>query len=290
MTPTLPFHPIDAAFAALRKKGLAAAAKKASRTAAEGLVAVAVDGGRGALTELNAETDFAARHPGFLSLVTAAARDALSVPSPAPSGGQIDASGVSIDGSSVADAAAALAGAVRENVLLRRAARLDAPAGGVLGAYVHTASPDEPSAGRIAALVALAPATTTPLPPDTAATLGRALAMHVAATRPLALDVASLPAAAVAAEADVAHARAAASGKPPAIIDRIVAGRLAKWHEDVVLLSQKLVTDDSVTVGAAVKKASARVSGFVRLQVGEGVEKAGGDFAAEVAAAVKEAS
>ena len=245
-------------------------------------MAAAVSGGRGALAEANCETDFAARHPDFLALVMAAAEAALESPAPVPVGGEVAASG--------ADAAAGVAATVRENVVLRRAARLDAPPGGLLGHYVH--APAAPGAGRMAAVVAVAPrAAGAALEHAAAAAFARSLAMHVVAARPLALDVASLPAAAVAAETEVARARAAATGKPAAVVDRIAAGRLAKWHEEVVLLKQRLVTDEGgATVEAAAKSAGVAVAGFLRLQVGEGVEKAtGGDFAAEVAATLKQA-
>lgn len=244
-------------------------------------MAAVVADGRGALAEANCETDFAARHPDFLSLAASAATAALASPSPSPAGGEVAAA--------VSDAAASVAATVRENVVVRRAARLDAPPGGLLAHYVH--SPAAPGAGRMAAVVAVGPRAPGAALGPAAAAFARSLAMHVVAARPLALDVASLPAAAVAAETEVARARAAATGKPAAVLDRIAAGRLAKWHEEVVLLKQKLVTDDAgATVEAAAKQAGAAVAGFVRLQVGEGVAKAaGGDFAAEVAATLKQA-
>jgi elongation factor Ts len=254
--------------------------------------------------QINSETDFAARNEAFTSLVSATAAAALRSPAPAPAGSEVagDALGALPPAPSttaasaaaaapppprpsLADAVAAVAGTVRENIVLRRGARLDAaPDGGVLGSYVHTAV--GPGLGRMAALVALAPVPGAgPPPADATADLAGKLAMHVVATRPLALDRASVPAALVDAERAVLAAQAAASGKPPAVAAKMVEGRLGKWFEAAALLDQPYLLDDARTVGAVATGAGVTVTGFVRLQVGEGLDAkgGGGNFAAEVA-------
>lgn len=196
------------------------------------------------------------------------------------------------------DGAAAAAAVVRENVVVRRVARLAVPSGsgknggsGVVGSYVH--SPVEAGArvGRMAGLIALEPlegeeaAARSGKDSSNLATLADKLAMHVVAARPLALDRGSLPASLVESERAIATAQAASSGKPAVIVAKIVEGRLVKWYEEVCLLEQRLVMDDSVTVAAAAKKEGARVVGFARLQVGERLEEAGDsgeDFKSEV--------
>ena len=291
----------DAAFSALRKRGLAAAAKKASRRAAEGWVSVALSPGAAALAEVNCETDFAARNELLTSLASDAARAALdsgSVSSSGP-GDAVEASSVPALASLCSDGAAAAAAVVRENVVVRRVARLPVPPGGngVVGSYVHSPVAAGASVGRMAGLVALEPLEAAAAGSGKGAGAGAGagggdlasladkLAMHVVAARPLALDRGSLPASLVESERAIAAAQAASSGKPAAIVARIVEGRLGKWYEEVCLLEQRLVMDDSVTVAAAAKKGGARVVGFARLQVGEGLEEAGDsgeDFKSEV--------
>lgn len=245
------------------------------------------------LTQINSETDFAARNEAFTSLVSASASAALAAPAPGPSGGEVSGDTLgglpsTSDASNLASAVTTVAGGVRENIVLRRGARLDAVAGGVLGSYIHTAA--GPGLGRMAALVALAPAAEGAALPAGAADLAAKLAMHVVASRPVALDRASVPSALVDAERAVLIAQAIASGKPEAVAAKMVEGRLGKWFEAAALGDQPFVMDDSKKVGAVVKEAGLKVTGFVRLQVGEGLEaKEGGDFAAEVAQTLKAA-
>lgn len=246
--------------------------------------------------QINSETDFAARNEAFTSLVSAAAAAALAAPSPCPAGGEVASETLGAlptpSSSTLAAAVAAVAGGVRENIVLRRGARLDAPPGGVLGSYIHSAA-GPGGAGRMAALVALGPAAGSPSSaplPASAADLAARLAMHVVAARPLALDRASVPVALVEAERAVLAAQAAASGKPAGVAAKMVEGRLGKWFEGAALSDQAFVMDDSQRVGAVVAEAGLVLTGFVRLQVGEGLEaKAGGDFAAEVAETLKAA-
>ena len=307
LTSSLPslslLFPPDAAFSALRKRGLAAAAKKASRRAAEGWVSVALSAPPGcssppsssaALAEVNCETDFAARNELLTSLASDAARAALESVSVSGSSDAVEASSVPALASLCADGAAAAAAVVRENVVVRRVASLSTSGGGggVIGSYVHSPITAGASVGRMAGLVALEPlegaeASEKGSNREGPAALANKLAMHVVAARPLSLDRMSLPPGLVESERAIAAAQAAASGKPAAIVERIVDGRLGKWYEEVCLLEQKLVMDDSVTVAAAAKKEGMRVAGFARLQVGEGLEleargSSGEDFKSEV--------
>ncbi len=247
-------------------------------------------------SKINSETDFAARNEAFTSLVSAAAAAALTAPTPGPAGGEVGGgvlgtlASTSSSPDHLAAAVTSVAGTVRENIVLRRGARLDAVAGGVLGSYIHAAA--GPGLGRMAALVALAPAGggDAPLPPG-AAGLAARLAMHVVASRPVALDRASVPTALVDAERAVLTAQAIASGKPGAVAAKMVEGRLGKWFEAAALADQPFVVDDSKKVGAVVREAGLRLTGFVRLQVGEGLDaKSGGDFAAEVAETLAKAA
>lgn len=246
-----------------------------------------------ALAEVNCETDFAARNELLTSLASDAARAALESIS-GSSSDVVKASSVPALASLCSDGAAAAAAVVRENVVLRRVARLSlGSAGGVIGSYVHSPVSPGASVGRMAGLVALEPLGGAllstdgkrPEEGDPVASFASKLAMHVVAARPLSLDRGSLPAQLVESERAIAAAQAEASKKPAAIVERIVAGRLGKWYEEVCLLEQKLVMDDSVTVAAAAKKEGMRVVGFARLQVGEGLEEAGNageDFKSEV--------
>ena len=295
-------HHTDAAFAALRKRGLAAAAKKASRRAAEGWVSVALSPTSASLAEVNCETDFAARNELLTSLAADAARAALGAEVSASSAEEnnvVEASTVPALASLCADGAAAAAAVVRENVVVRRVAKLSllstsggGGGGGVIGSYVHSPATPGASIGRMAGIVALEPLAGGKAEGSDAGeddrpvvvSFANKLAMHVVAARPLSLDRGSLPAALVESERAIAAAQAAASGKPAAIVEKIVAGWLGKWYEEVCLLEQKLVMDDSVTVAAAAKREGLRVVGFARLQVGEGLEDGGGgeDFKSEV--------
>ena len=267
----------------LRKKGLSAAAKKAGRVAAEGLVGVATRGAVGAVVEVNAETDFVARNETFQQFVRTVTELALTT------GEDVEAlkrAAFPGAGRSVADELTHMIATIGENMALRRVRRLEVKNGAVLG-YVHNAL--APGLGKIGVLVALDSAG------DAAklGALGRQLAMHVAAAKPDYLDIASVDKAALERERDVLREQSRASGKPEAIIEKMVEGRLRKFYEDVVLLEQVYVVDGESRVAkvieAAAKDAGApvKVAGFVRFALGEGIAKEQGDFAAEVAAAVK---
>ncbi len=265
----------EAAFDWLRKKGLSAAAKKSGRVAAEGLVGVASMANKAAMVEVNAETDFVARNETFQALVQAVAQIALEV------GEDVDAIRAAPfpgTGRSVAEELTHLVATIGENMTLRRAKVLTVPHG-VVATYVHNAL--KPSLGKIGVLVAVESASEQ----SALETLGRQVGMHVAATRPDALDVNAVDPAALEREKVVLTEQARASGKPEAIIEKMVEGRIRKYYEEVVLLEQVWVHDGESRVRAVVKKAGATLSGFARFQLGEGIDKQSGDFAAEVAAA-----
>ena len=264
----------------LRKKGLAAAAKKAGRVAAEGLVGVAVDGAVGAVVEVNSETDFVARNETFQGFVAAVAKLALTV------GTDVEAlKAAPCPGSSrnVGDELTHLVATIGENMSLRRATRLSVPSG-VVASYVHNAL--APGLGKIGVLVALESSA----PADKLAAFGRQLAMHVAAANPQSLDIETVDPRALERERDVLREQARGSGKPEAIIEKMVEGRLRKFYEEVVLLEQVYVIDGESRVKAAVAAAAKElgapitVKGFARFQLGEGIQREHGDFAAEVAA------
>ncbi|ROQ01661.1 translation elongation factor Ts (EF-Ts) [Stella humosa] len=270
---------VEAAVDWLRKKGLSAAAKKAGRVAAEGLVGVAASGKRGAIVEVNAETDFVARNEIFQGLVRQVAEGALET------GGDIEAlKGKSVaSGRTIADELTHLIATIGENMALRRALRLEVSQG-IVASYVHNAT--APGLGKIGVLVALESAG------DTAKleALGRQLAMHVAAANPQFLDVASVDTTALDRERDVLREQARASGKAEAIIDKMVEGRLRKFYEETVLVEQVFVIDGESRVSKIVEGVAKEIgqpiklTGFARYALGEGIEKAQSDFAAEVAA------
>ncbi|MFA5122219.1 translation elongation factor Ts [Zavarzinia sp.] len=271
---------IEQAIDWLRKKGLSAAAKKADRVAAEGLVAVASAGTKAAVVEVNSETDFVARNPAFQSFVANVAKVAVEV------GADIDAIAVAAypgTGRNVKDELTHLIATIGENMNLRRAAVLEVSKG-VVASYIHSAT--APGLGRIGVLVALE----SDGPTDKLETLGKQIAMHIAATNPASLDVSSLDPALVARERDVLSEQARASGKPENIIEKMIEGRVRKFYEEVVLLEQVFVIDGETRVGKAVEAAakeagvSIKVAAFVRFALGEGIEKQQSDFAAEVAA------
>jgi elongation factor Ts len=267
----------------LRKKGLSAAAKKAGRVAAEGLIGVSTDGRAGAVVEINSETDFVARNEafqGFVKTVTGMALqkgDDLEALKAAPYPGT---------GRTVGDELTHLIATIGENMAFRRAKRLEVKSG-VVVAYVH--SPLAPGIGKIGALVAIESG----VDPAKLASLGRQLAMHIAAASPSALDVASVDKATLEREREILRDQARQSGKAEAIIEKMVEGRLRKFYEETVLLEQIYVVDGESRVGkvveAAAKEAGApiRVAGYVRFKLGEGIEKKESDFAAEVAATLK---
>jgi len=264
----------------LRAKGLAAAAKKAGRTAAEGLVGVAVEGTRGAAVEVNSETDFVAKNEQFQNFVREAARLALA------SGGDVDALAAAQfpGGGTVAEALMNNIATIGENQSLRRAEVLEVSEGAVVS-YIHNAA--APGLGKIGVLVALESAA----PAETLQPLGKQLAMHIAAANPLALDADSLSASLIERERGIAMEKARESGKPANIVEKMVEGSIAKFRKDNALLSQLFVIDNKTpvaeVVAAAAKEARTGIElkGFVRFQLGEGIEKKESDFAAEVAAA-----
>ena len=265
----------EAAFDWLRKKGLSAAAKKSGRVAAEGLIGVATGPHKAAMVEVNAETDFVARNETFQAAVEAIAKIALEVGEDVEA---IRAAPFPGTGRTVGEELTHLVATIGENMTIRRAKVLTVSQGAV-ATYVHNVL--RPGLGKIGVLVAVEGASEI----DVLETLGRQVGMHVAATRPDALDVDAVDPAALERERAVLVEQARASGKPDAIIEKMVDGRIRKYYEEVVLLEQVWVHDGESRVRAVVKKAGATLSGFARFTLGEGIEKQAGDFAAEVAAA-----
>ncbi len=268
---------MEAAIDWLRKKGLSAAAKKSGRVAAEGLVGVASAPNVAAMVEVNAETDFVARNETFQNFVAEVASLALSV------GEDVEAlKAARFPGTdhSTQEELTRLIATIGENMTIRRARVLRVPSGAV-ATYVHNAV--KPGLGKIGVLVALEAES------EIAAmeTLGRQIGMHVAATRPSALDINSVEPSELEREKAVLREQAAASGKPAAIIDKMIEGRIRKYYEEVVLLEQVWVHDGESRVKEVVKKAGGKLVGFARFQLGEGIQKESTDFAAEVAAAAK---
>jgi elongation factor Ts len=274
---------IEAAIDWLRKKGLSAAAKKAGRVAAEGLIGVATRGPVGALVEVNSETDFVARNKDFQSFVQVLSRLALD------GDGELDAlreARFPGSGRTVEEELTHLISTIGENIVLRRTKRLATDQGAVLS-YVHNAL--GPGIGKIGVLVTLA----SNAPADQLAGLGKQLAMHVAAANPLYLDIPSVPQSALDRERDVLREQARATGKSDSVVDRMVEGRLRKFYEEFVLLEQIFVVDQETKISKVVEQASKaagaaiRVASFARFALGEGIERQRTDFAAEVAAQLK---
>ena len=270
---------IEAAIDWLRKKGIAKADKKAGRVAAEGLVAVATAGTSGVLVEVNSETDFVARNAEFQTAVANVATAALGVDS---TEALRDAQ---VEGKSVTDYLTALVAKIGENMSLRRMTKLSVSSGVVEG-YIHNAATT--GMGKIGVLVALESTG------DAAAlqTLAKKIAMHVAATSPLALTTDDLDQAVVQKERDMLKAEALESGKPEAIVDKMVEGRMVKFFKESVLMTQMFVMDPDRNIETVIADeakalgAEITMSGYVRMEVGDGIEKKEEDFAAEVAAAV----
>jgi len=263
----------------LRKKGLSKAAKKAGRVAAEGLIGVLVAGTKGVMVEVNSETDFVARNDLFQGLVKMIADVALSV------GTDVEKIKAAKAGSiTVAESITDTIAKIGENMTLRRAASLSVSQGAI-GAYVHNSVSD--GLGKIGVLVALE----SPGKADELASLGRMIAMHVAASNPQAVDAAGLDPAVVAREKDVLSDKFKAQGKPANVIEKIVESGLKTFYKEVCLLEQAYVHDAGKSVAQALKEAEGKVgatikiTGFVRYGLGEGIEKQETDFAAEVAAA-----
>ncbi len=254
---------IEAATDWLRTKGLASAAKKSGRTAAEGLVAVAVDGGRGVAVEVNSETDFVGKNAEFQSMVGSIATAALGV-SDVKALAAAEIGGMSIS-NTLTDAIAKIG----ENLALRRMASVQ---GDSVASYVHNATAT--GMGKIGVLVALKGAD---------AGLGKQIAMHIAAANPTSLSETDLDQALVEKERRILTDQARESGKPEQVIEKMIAGRMKKFLSEVTLLGQEFVVNPDVTVGRAAADAGVEVLGFVRMEVGEGIEKKFEDFAAEVA-------
>jgi elongation factor Ts len=263
----------------LRKKGLAKAAKKAGRTAAEGLIGIATQADCGAIVEVNSETDFVARGAEFQNYVRKAARQALEEE------GELERLLMSpFDGSTtMADALNGLIAKIGENMSVRRSAGL-AVSPGVVASYVHNAV--APDLGKIGVLVALESAANI----DGLLRLGKQLAMHVAAANPLSLTPEDLPEETLARERAIYEDQARQTGKPENVIAKMVEGRMRKFYEENVLLSQVFVVDGETPVTKVLENTAkdlgkpVRITGFVRFAVGEGIDKPTTDFAAEVRA------
>ncbi|HEY1856543.1 translation elongation factor Ts [Acidocella sp.] len=265
---------IQAAIDWLRKKGLSAAAKKSGRVASEGLVGVALAPGKVAMVEINAETDFVARNEAFQNFVETVAQMALTIGEDVEA---LKAAAYPGTGRNVAEEIVHLVATIGENMTVRRVAVINVP-GGVAAAYIHGAL--KPGLGKIGVIVGLEGKAD-----EAIEALGKQIGMHVAATRPDALTVAEVDPAALEREKNVLSEQARASGKPEAIIEKMVEGRVKKFYEDVVLLEQVWVHDGESKVKTVVEKAGAKITRFVRFHLGEGIEKEATDFAAEVAAA-----
>ena len=274
---------MEAAVDWLRAKGIAKADKKSGRTAAEGLIAVASEGNSAVVVELNSETDFVARNDGFQDLARSIASVALSTD------GSVEAvsdATVPSTGKSVTDTVKDAIAHIGENMSFRRSTKLTVD-NGIVATYVHNAVAD--GLGKLGVLVAVKSTGNA----DALAAIGRQVAMHIAATNPLALTSDDVDATIADRERSVFIEQARESGKPEAIIEKMVEGRLRKFYEEVALLSQAFVVNPDQTVGQAVEAAAAdagapvEIAGFVRFQLGEGIEKEESDFAAEVAAAAK---
>ena len=270
---------MDAAIDWLRTKGLAAAAKKSGRVAAEGLVAVHVDGANGAMIELNSETDFVSRNDEFQSFASTLAKLALS----ADDLDALNAMDYPETGRTVAEELTNKIATIGENMTLRRMTKVSVSEGAIVP-YMHNAVAD--GLGRIGVLVGLQSDSSA----DDLNALGKQLAMHIAATSPASLSVDDLDADLVARERDVLIEQAKASGKPQEIAEKMVEGRMRKYYQEVVLLEQTFVIDGESKVGDVVAKAGKdagsdiAMTAFAQFNLGAGIEKEEADFAAEVAA------
>jgi len=272
---------MEAAVDWLRKKGLAKAAKKAGRVAAEGLIGIKVSGTKGVAVEVNAETDFVARNDHFQGLVKLIADVALSA------GADVEKIKAAKAGSmTVEEAIASSIATIGENMSLRRATGLSVSKGAI-GSYMHNSVSD--GLGKIGVLVALE----SPGNPAELAALGRLVAMHVAAANPQAVDAAGLDPAVIAREKDVMADKYKQQGKPANVIEKIVESGIKTFYKEVCLLEQSYIHETDKSVAQALKDAEGKVggpvkvTGFARYALGEGIEKQESDFAAEVAAAAK---
>ena len=272
---------VEAAMDWLRTKGIAKADKKSGRTAAEGLVGVKSAGNEGVVVELNSETDFVARNDEFQALVTGTAATAMATDGSLDAVLAADLGGKSVD-AAIKDAIATIG----ENMNLRRTAKLSVGSGSV-ASYVHNAVATD--LGKLGVLVAIE----TTGDANAAHAIGRQIAMHVAATNPLAISPEELDQDVVERERSIFSEQALASGKPANIVEKMVEGRINKFYGEVCLVKQAFVINPDLTVEAALAEAEkeigapAKITGIVRFALGEGVEKEESDFAAEVAAAAK---
>jgi elongation factor Ts len=278
---------MEAAVDWLRKKGLSKAAKKAGRVAAEGLIGQMMAPKKGAMVEVNSETDFVARNDHFQGLVKMIADVALNTGSE-----DVDAiKAAKVGATTVADAIASAIATIGENMTLRRAAVLSVSQG-VVASYMHNQIVDGlgktvDGLGKIGVLVALE----SPGKTDELAALGRQVAMHIAAANPIAIDASGVDPAIVKREKDILADKFRQQGKPEAMIEKITESGLKTFYKEQTLLEQPFIHDDKKSVGQALKEAEGKVGGpikvtrFARFALGEGIEKATSDFAAEVAAA-----
>jgi len=274
---------MEAAIDWLRAKGISKADKKSGRTAAEGLIGIAGKGPKAIVVEVNSETDFVARNDTFQKLVEGIAEVGLGTDGSVEA---VSAATYPATGKSVADTIRDAIATIGENMNLRRSAMLSVD-NGVVATYVHNAVGE--NLGKLGVLVALKSTGNA----EALNAIGRQIAMHVAATNPLSLTKDDVDPAVADRERKVFSEQARESGKPENIIEKMVEGRMRKFYEEVALLSQAFVINPDVTVGEALKAAEAEigapaeVTGFVRFQLGEGVEREHSDFAAEVAAVAK---
>ena len=257
----------EAAIDWLRTKGLAKAAKKSSRVAAEGLVAVAISDGKGVAVEVNSETDFVAKNSDFQEMVKAIANAALDVSS------TDQLAEASINGKKVSDTLTDNIAKIGENMTLRR---MEAIEGERVVAYVHNSAAQD--MGQIGVLVAINGENTE---------FARQVAMHVAAANPQALSSAELDQSVVEREKNILTEQARESGKPEQVIEKMIQGRMKKFLAEVTLLGQDFVINPDLTVEAAAREAGVEIISYVRMAVGEGIEKVEEDFAAEVAKAAQ---
>jgi len=257
---------IDAAIELLRKSGQAKADKKAGRIAADGRIVVVTDGNKAVIAEINSETDFVAKEENFIAFVDSVAATALA-------GNAEDVKALlaesRADGKIIEAVRTELVNKVGENISVRRFARVDAA--DQLGNYTHGA--------RIGAVVSLSGGD---------AELARNIAMHVAATNPVCIDEAGVPAETLESERGIISEQAQKSGKPPEIIEKMVGGRMAKFLKEITLLGQPFVKDPDVSVGQLLEAAGAEVKEFIRYEVGEGIEKKQENFAEEVMSQIKQ--
>jgi elongation factor Ts len=271
---------LEGAFDGLRKKGLAAAAKKAGRVAAEGLIGVATAGKAGVVVEVNSETDFVARNELFQNFVREVAKLAVAADRDVEA---LKAASFAGNGKTVEGELTDLIGRIGENMMVRRVCRLSVAQGHV-ASYVHNSI--SPGLGKMGVLVVLESGASD----EVLAPLGRQLAMHVAAANPQYLDTASVPGAALERERAVLRDQAATTGKSEDIVERMVEGRLRKFYEESVLLDQVFVIDGESRVGKVVDAASKaagtpiKIAAFVRFSLGEGIDRPPSDFAGEVGA------